>query len=405
MSKNFSIKKISLLTVSCLLMILLTGCWNRREIETLGFITAVGIDKAREEGKIELTVHMAKPFALGQEGALPQEKPFWVVSSTGYTIFDAARNLRSQSPREPAWMHVRMVIFGEELAKDGIWDVVDFLDRDNETYWLMNMMVAKSVRASEMLNAEFEIERMPARGIFATLQKAEADLSAVVNVNLTQLLQAMEAEGLEPVMTRGEIILREGEKLIKGDLKREEIGMTVRITGAAVFKNHRLKGYLNKPETRGLNWIKGDTKSGIIVVEHPQREGKRIALEMLRAKGSYDVKVIEGKAYVNVKVDAQGNIGEVQEFMDMFEDHELMLSMERRMATVIRNEIMASVKKAKEFESDIFGFGAYIARDNPKLWGKIKGQWDKKFLESIVNVDVRCTLKRAGRVLRSTKIK
>jgi len=398
-------KKISIFVIIFLITFLLTGCWNRREIETLGFITMVGIDKAREEGKIELTVHMAKPFAMGKEGAIPIEKPFWVVSSTGYTIFDAVRNLRAQSPREPVWVHARLVIFGEELAREGIWDVVDFLDRDNETYWLLNIMVAKGVRASEMLHAEFEIEKMPARGIFSILLRAESDLSTVVSVNHTDLLQAMESEGLEPVLTRGEIVRRKGEGSVEGELTRENIGTSVRLTGAAVFKDDRLKGYLNKLETRGFNWIKGDTKSGIIVVEHPQREGKRVALEMLKAKGSYEVKIVEGKAHVDVKVEAQGNLGEVQEYMDMFENPELWQSMERRMATVIRNEVMASVAKAKEFESDIFGFGGYVARNDPKEWEKIKKQWDQMFLECIVNVDVRCELKRAGRVLRSTKIK
>jgi spore germination protein KC len=230
-------------------------------------------------------------------------------------------------------------------------------------------------------------------------------MSSIVTVTHTELLQAMEAEGVEPVLTRGEITQRRGEDSVEGELTREDIGKSVRITGAAVFKGDRLKGFLNKPETRGLNWIKGDTKSGIIVIEHPQRKGKYVALEMLRAKGSYDVKIVDGKPHVDVRVDAQGNLGDVQEFMDMFENPELWQVMERRMATVIRNEVMAAVAKAKEYESDIFGFGGYVARNEPKVWEKIKKQWDQMFLECIVNVDVRCELKRAGRVLRSTKIK
>jgi spore germination protein KC len=399
------INKIAAFITCILVAFILTGCWNRREIESLGFVTMVGIDKAREEGKIELTVHIAKPFALGKEGALPVEKPFWVVSSTGYTVFDAVRNLRAQTPREPVWMHARLVILGEQLAREGIWDEVDFFDRDNETYWLLNIMVAKGVKASEMLHSEFEVEKMPARGIFGILLRAEADMSSIVTVTHTELLQAMEAEGVEPVLTRAEITQRRGEDSVEGELTREDIGKSVRITGAAVFKGDRLKGFLNKPETRGLNWIKGDTKSGIIVIEHPQRKGKYVALEMLRAKGSYDVKIVDGKPHVDVRVDAQGNLGDVQEFMDMFENPELWQSMERRMAAVIRNEVMAAVAKAKEYESDIFGFGGYVARNEPKVWEKIKKQWDQMFLECIVNVDVRCELKRAGRVLRSTKIK
>ena len=50
--------------IALIMVVMLTGCWSRRELETLGFITAVGLDHAREEGKIQLTVQMAKPFAI-----------------------------------------------------------------------------------------------------------------------------------------------------------------------------------------------------------------------------------------------------------------------------------------------------------------------------------------------------
>jgi spore germination protein KC len=179
----------------------------------------------------------------------------------------------------------------------------------------------------------------------------------------------------------------------------------VRNTGAAVLKGDRLKGYLNKPETRGLNWIKGETKSGIIVIEHPHKKGKHVALEMLGARGSFDVKTVKDKIYVNIRVDAQAALGEVQEFMDVFKNYKLWDSMERRMATVIRNEIMAAVAKAKELESDIFGFGGYIARTNPKTWEKIKKKWDQKFLEIIVNVDVRAEMRRSGETRRTIEVK
>ena len=113
-------RQVSILLLVCLLLSL-SGCWSRREIETLGFVMAMGIDKAQEEGKLQLTMLVAKPFALGGgEKSNPQEAAVWIFSSTGDTVFEAIRNGNSQSPRRLFFAHNRWVLFGEELAREGI---------------------------------------------------------------------------------------------------------------------------------------------------------------------------------------------------------------------------------------------------------------------------------------------
>ncbi len=119
---------------------LATGCWSHREIESLGFVNAVGVDTAlgkthwelpgeeRDPGElIQVTAHVVKPSSIvsGERGPAP-EKPFWVISATGYTIFEAVRNVSELSPRRLSWPHSRWVLFGEEFAKGGVARAVDF---------------------------------------------------------------------------------------------------------------------------------------------------------------------------------------------------------------------------------------------------------------------------------------
>lgn len=60
------------------------GCWSRREIQEIGFALLIGLDHAAEEGKVMITVHIAKPFSLLAAGAgTAEEKAYWQVSSTG----------------------------------------------------------------------------------------------------------------------------------------------------------------------------------------------------------------------------------------------------------------------------------------------------------------------------------
>ncbi|MDK2931640.1 MAG: spore germination protein [Bacillota bacterium] len=383
------------------------GCWNRREIETVGFVLAAGVDEAREEGKIQLTVLIAKPFAIGggmETHGSAEERPFWVVSSTGYTVFEAVRNLFSQSPRRPFWAHCRFIVIGEEFARKGIRDVLDWFDRNGEFRRRVWIVAAKGAKASDLLQTEFELERMPPEGAMRLLQAARTELSTVGEDMLNDFLQKLEGEGIDPIATRAEIIPRPQEFDIRGELKREKIGGSPRLTGAAVFRNDRLVGWLNKPETRGFNWITGRVRSGIIVIEKPGEEGKFIGLEILRAKGSFKPEVEDGRVTVTVKVEAEANVGDVQGFIDLLRSPELWASMERRMATVIENEVLAAVAKAQELGSDIFGFGAELNRRDPKKWAdEFRDRWDEKFRDIDVHVEVKARLRRSGLVIRSTK--
>ncbi|MGE5585614.1 MAG: Ger(x)C family spore germination protein [Bacillota bacterium] len=390
-------------------MVTATGCWNRREIETVGFVLAAGIDEAREEGKIQLTVLIAKPFAIGAgmgTHGTTEEKPFWVVSSTGYTVFEAVRNLLSQSPRRPFWAHNRFIVVGEEFARKGIGDVLDLFRRDGESRLRVWMVVAKGAKASDLLQTEFEIERMPPEGAKGLLEAARTGLSTVGEDMLNDFLQRLEGEGIDPIATRAEIVPRPQEFDIRGELKREKIGGSLRLTGAAVFRNDRLVGWLNKPETRGFNWITGKVRSGIIVIEKPGEEGKFIGLEILRAKGAFKPEVRDGRVTVTVKVEAEANVGDIQGFIDLLKSPELWASMERRMATVIENEVLAAVAKAQELGSDIFGFGAELNRRDPKKWAcEFRDRWDEEFRDIDVQVEVKAKLRRSGLALRSTRIR
>ena len=81
-----------------------------------------------------------------------------------------------------------------------------------------------------------------------------------------------------------------------------------------------------------------------------------------------------------MKIEADANVGDVQGFIDLLRMPEAWSSMERRMATVIENEVLAAVAKAQELGSDIFGFGAELNRRYPKKWAdEFRDRWDEEF--------------------------
>ena len=395
-----SIRTRRLVLVVLILMMFLTSCWNRREIETLGFVLAVGVDKAAEEGKIMLSVQIAKPFALAGPSVVA-ERPFWLVSSTGYTVFEAIRNFLSQSPRRPFWAHNRFILIGEELAREGIMEIIDLFARDGESRRTVQVVIVKGAKAVDLLQAEFELERLPSEGAQGILLGSLAGLGTTVGTELNDLLQMLELPGMEPVALRAEIVDRPPDVDLRGQSKRDVISTSARLSGAAVFKKDKLVGWLGPKQTRGLLWIKGEIKGTVLVVEYPNEQDRLITVEVIRASSKVTPKIIDGKPQIKIEINVEGNLGETQVFFDPITQLEKWASIERRVAEAIRGEVQSVLDAAqKEYKSDIFGFGTSFYRNYYKEWERMQADWGRLFQELAVEIDIRTGLRRSGLAVR-----
>ena len=173
-------------SVVVMLLVLQTGCWSRKEIETLAFVMASGVDFAEMPNRIMLTAQIAKPKALAAAamGGSDLERAVWTVSSTGNTIFEAIRHLARQSSRRAFFAHSQWVILGEDVARAGINNVLDAYERDPESRAGAKLAVVKDGKASDFLQTESELESIGAEAYLGILDDASEALSTVVDVDI-----------------------------------------------------------------------------------------------------------------------------------------------------------------------------------------------------------------------------
>lgn len=409
-----------------LTLFLATGCWSRREIESLGFVNAVGIDTAvgkthwelpgeerDPEGLIQVTAHVVKPSAVitGERGPTV-ERPFWVVSSTGHTVFEAVRNLAEVSPRRLYWPHSRWVMFGEEFARTGVAKTFDWLSRDQETRRRALVGVVLGARTWDLLQVEFELERTPAQGGMGIMMNASRSTSTVIMTSVNDFLVALESEGIDPLAMRIEVVPYTYPYEITGEVIREQIKSVARLTGAAMFRGDKLVGWLDGREARGYNWILGKVKSGILVVDVPEIGSRRsasesrVGLEIIRSSGCFRPKIESNGSNIGIviQIKAEANIMDVEPYINLFADPDVWRSMEQLMAKGIESEVLAAIRKAQDLGADIFGFGREIHRTHPKLWQEIRGGWYEIFAEIEPEIEIEATLARSGLTVRSIRL-
>ena len=397
--------------LACVLVFLvvgaLPGCWDRKEIESLGFITMVGLDFDGERGSVVLTVHVAKPFAIGKEqaGAAAQEKPFWVTTVEAETVALAARKLSFVSPRTPSWGHCRLIVVGEDLARRGILDVIDWFDRNSVVGRRPNLLIVKGGTARDLLQGEFALERMPVQGYAGLLESVSRLLSQFGASSIIEFLRTLDQEGMDPVLPAFELVRVRDDMETPGELRRDEVKATARLTGIALFKKDKLVGWLDEEETRTYHWVRGFVDMDYMKVPDPERPGKVISLQLVRSRGQFQPEIRQGNIFVHVKVSVQAKLAEVDREFDPLTTPREWSEVEQALAKEVGNEVICLVSKAESLNADVFGFGAALYRKSPKDWTRVRDRWDELFPEITAEVEVDATLLGPGVSLRTIRPK
>lgn len=392
------IKFIIVLILPCI--ILLSGCWSKKEINTLIITAAIGIDKA-EEGYL-VTEQVINPKAVASVRST-NDTPVMIYSAKGSDLSEVIQNISRKSSRRIYSSHLRLVVLSEEVAKDGINDILDMLLRGHEYRTDFYFVVAKGLMASDVLNVLTPIESIPGVYINDAIDIANKDCSSIKAIGLIELINTVIAEGKNPVLPGVWLTHNEIKPLSTNDLRRSSGIMKPIIAGAAVFKDDKLIGWLTDGEAKGYNYIVGDVKRS---VEHFfLNKNVELSFKIISAKSKIDVILENGKPTILVNLHIEQNIETVEGHFDVSTDENKRIMDEfsekkcRELCTIV-------LKKAQnELKSDIFGFGEKIYKKYPKIWDELKKNWDNNFSELKVEFNIEIETKQTGQITKSIFIK
>ncbi|MBZ4645822.1 MAG: hypothetical protein JG777_1311 [Clostridia bacterium] len=374
--------KIAILIVLCVVLLLLTGCWNNRDLTGINMVTALGIEKL-EDGKVLVTVQVVEPAAIQStasgkgKGGGTQSKPVFVESYEGETVFDALRSMLSIVDNRLFLSTTQVLILGERLSKNGIIEVLDFFQRDHEVEYEMDVLVARDVTPKEILEMETDIDPIPAVYIKKTVENT-VSRAKVKRTMLIDLIKDMGNSGRQLVIGQ---VAKAGEK-------------EVRTEGAAVFRDGKLAGWLDPYATRGYLFATGEVKSTIVNI--PADNGK-ISMEVIRSKGKVNAEFENGEpAMLTIQVGLEANLGEY-EGKGKLDSPDDLHKLEEVLVEEVKKEIRMALDQAqKDYSSDIFGFGTQVHKYHPHYWKKVKDDWNEIFSKLPVDIKVDAKIRRTG---------
>ncbi|MFF2093970.1 Ger(x)C family spore germination protein [Paenibacillus sp. NPDC058174] len=371
-----------------LMLIILCGCWDRTEINDLAFVTATAMDLS-DDGNILCSLQVAIPSSTegGNRGGV-KDNQFFIISAEGKDGNEIHRKLQKKSSRILFFSHRSVIFISEHLARHGIDDVLDIFTHDPKYRLKTYIMIVKGGEGRDILKMKYPFKQVSIEAV-KEMEISGQDLA----VTLRDFYMTYASEGVHPVIGA-----------IEPDMYSKDTDKEIyNFAGAGVFKDFKLLGLLNEKETLGLLWVTNQLKAGRITAKLPH--GGEVGLVLNHADRKIITKNSNDFVHFKILLEGQGSLAENTSSLDINEPGNL---------NVIKSALESAAKKQvqdflikiqKKYQVDSVGFGQELYKNNPKKWAVLKNQWDSRFPEADISVEVNLTIKGAGMIHSSFDMK
>ncbi|MFD1706422.1 Ger(x)C family spore germination protein [Siminovitchia sediminis] len=369
MMKNKSIKKVTFIGFFTGMLLLLSGCWDRIEMNDLAIVTATGIDKT-DDGQVELSLEIFIPKSFGGStlggsggGGGASGDTTMVASHKGRNFADALSKLQTELPRKVFWGSCKIFIFGEEAAKEGIQEHLDFLARHRQTREKAFVMVSEG-KAKSLLDVKSTLERYSAETLREVSSRDRG--TGVTLQDLDEMLVNKYQSAFLPYVT----ITADEDKITPKH---------VVLNGTAILKEDRMIGVISESANRGILWLNGKLKDHTVTFQ-PDGEKGKISIFLVNIDINKKPLIEDGEWKMRLDIQAEGAIYQNSTSMTV-NDPKAEKKVKEAFKSKIQSHIQKSLEETQELKADIAGYGKEFHRKHPQEWTRVKENWQEMFPE------------------------
>ena len=159
--------------------VMVSACWDTRDINDRAYITALGIDKATSDTpgqggiplKYMVTAEIIKPSLLKENSwkLEPEKAGSILITTEGETIDKALETIQSHVSRPVTLSFLLVLVVGEEIA-DNIQEISSYFERHPDVARRMRLVFVKEREALDVLNTTPKLERSITRELIGMVE-------------------------------------------------------------------------------------------------------------------------------------------------------------------------------------------------------------------------------------------
>lgn len=385
---------VPLILVCCLL----SGCWDKIEINRRAFVSTIVIDvgenidkqeelkdikpneifKEDEYKKITVTFGIPNISELGPDKGGSSNEEYITVEA--FSMQDAITELAAKSSRSIDIGQTRLLIMSNEVLNypEVVKEFLDFFNRQPDINRTMLTLITKG-KAQDYTKFEPQLEKNIGSFIAGIMENSTKN-SSILPMKLNELLIQLYQYGSVVVPT------------IEFD---EEEKDKVVLSGVSLIKDYKVVGELTPIETASLEILRGTIEGGketILIDGHPLEFEIRGIDRKISLVDDKDPKKLKFKIDINLEGQLKGyymsdtifSEAKLEKIQDSFND-----VIERR------NEKLARIIQ-EEYGVDVIGFKEYVEKFKPNVYKKIENDWDEVYKNANIDLTVSTKVRRIG---------
>lgn len=358
------LKKILIIILIIIFISSFSASYNSLNIDNSAFVVAIGVDKSNSN-KLNVTFEF---LATSPSGESVAETTPVLNSVDCSSITNAINMMNAYLGRKVNLSHCKLIIFSEELAKDGISDEVYSLINEVQIRPSANIVVSKCNTRYYIENSIPSLESLIPK-YYDIFPNTSEYTGYTCNATIGDFFNALVCNSCSPyailggintsnnnssqTQTSDESSIKANESPITGNRLSENIGI-------AVFKDDKLAGELDAIETICFLNMRKKVDSFLVSIPDPQNSNSKIDIYLTpNSTHNIDVSFVNGAPYIKIKLEFSGKIYSMTRD-SQYLDTDVLNSISNSCSNYLENQFSSYLYKTSTiFESDINSIGSY----------------------------------------------
>ncbi|MEG2814444.1 MAG: Ger(x)C family spore germination protein, partial [Oscillospiraceae bacterium] len=324
----------------------------------------IGIDEDGEN--VKLTLQLFSPSAKGNETIDTSADNAKIISATGKTVSEAFENATLKQGKKIFIGHNRIIIFGNEIAKSGLADVLSYFSSNPFSRQDTHLLVAEKT-ANEILTTKIKQAIIPAEAIEDMILNFNEN-GFTADVMFFNFMSAFSNNNQSAFLPIIKLKKESGEK---NEDKIETIS-NIYLDGTAIFKDKKMSASINKTDTRGLLFMRDEIKKTTYLAKTEKFDFASVEIYKSSVKIIPDVNGEKIAFKIEITCDANLEDFSVKNGATYSDIPSLEKAVEEEIASECMSAFNETVIKEK---ADIIFLGDEIWQQKVNFWKKLENNW------------------------------
>lgn len=358
------LKRIFIIVLIIIFISSFSASYNSLNIDNCAFAVAIGIDKSTSN-KLKVTFEFLSTSPSGE--SVSETTPI-LNSVECSSITNGINIMNAYLGKKVNLTHCKLIIFSEELAKEGISDEVYSLINEVQVRPSANIVISKCNTKYYIENSVPSLESLIPK-YYDIFPNTSEYTGYTCNATIGDFFNALVCNSCSPYAILGGVntsdsnssqaqstedsTIKSDESPITGNRLSQNIGL-------AVFKDDKLAGELNAIETICFLNMKKKVDSFLVSIPDPQNSNAKIDIYLTpNSTRNIDVIFVNGAPYIKIKLEFSGKIYSMSRGSEYL-DNDVLNSISNSCNNYLESQFSNYLYKTSTvFESDINAIGVY----------------------------------------------